>query len=384
MFAARTQWDLHNNAFAEALAEAQRQGRQLLDLTVSNPTEAGFAYPDEGQRAWQSGDGKYDPQPQGSLKARRSVCDYYEARGESVEPEQLFLTVGTSEAYSFLFRLLCDPGDAILVPAPSYPLLEFLAGIQDVELIHYPLIYDHGWQIDLHALQRALTPKTRAVIVVNPNNPTGSYVSPTERLGLSTFCREHDLALIADEVFLDYSLEGSHASLVTNRDALTFAMSGVSKVAALPQMKVGWLALNGPEAMRSQAHARLEVIADTYLSVSTPAQQALPSMLEERKHMQPQILDRIRRNLVVLDHALQEAPACSRLAVQGGWYAIVRVPVLRTDEALALELIRGAGVVVHPGHFFDFPSEGFFVVSLITPEASFQSGMQCIFELFRS
>jgi alanine-synthesizing transaminase len=285
------------------------------------------------------------------------------------------------------------------VPKPSYPLFEFLADLQDVRLVPYPLIYDHGWQIDFPSLEKAVTARTRGVVVVHPNNPTGSYVSAGEFDSLNAFCRGHGLAVIADEVFLDYGLEerragaekntGSlgrddngieHASFVGNREVLTFTLSGLSKIAALPQMKVAWVVTSGPRELAAAAMARLEVIADTYLSMNAPIQWAVPVLLEQRKGIQRQLLERVRKNLAELDRQLAGQKSCQRLNVEGGWYAVLRVPVTRSDEELAIELVREKSVLVHPGHFYDFPSDGYLVLSLITAEGEFREGIGRVLE----
>jgi alanine-synthesizing transaminase len=268
--------------------------------------------------------------------------------------------------------LLCNPGDELLVPKPSYPLFEFLADLQDVKLVPYPLIYDHGWQMDFPSLEKVATKRTRCVVVVHPNNPTGSYVHSHERESLNHFCRGHEVALIADEVFLDYSHDrAAKQSFVANQNVLTFSLSGVSKISALPQMKVAWIASSGPAAEVEAAQARLEVIADTYLSMNAPVQWALPALLQQRESIQKQLLDRVLTNLVELDRQLGGQKTCQRLSVEGGWYAVLRVPVTQTDEELAVDLLRRKSVLVHPGHFYDFSSDGYLVLSLITPRGEF-------------
>jgi alanine-synthesizing transaminase len=388
MFSQRTNWHLAPNALTQAIAEARAKGQQILDLTISNPTEAGIRPDAEIVLAALAKPEAmhYDPQPRGLLTARQAVSRYYQEAHEvfDLDPERLLLTTSTSEAYSYVFRLLCNPGDEILVPKPSYPLFEFLADLADVKLIPYPLLYDHGWQIDFDSLYKAATERSRAVILVHPNNPTGSYVSATETTALNAFCRDYNLALIVDEVFLDYAHDDhsperpSRKSFVTNTGALTFTLSGVSKISALPQMKLAWLATSGPEKdeMVAQAGARLEIIADTYLSLNAPVQLAAQVLLDQRHQVQPIILDRVRTNLAELDRRLASHPSssCTRLQVEGGWYAILRVPVIESDEDLAIRILREASVSVHPGHFYDFPAEGHLVLSLITDPAEFREG----------
>ncbi len=385
MFSHRTNWHLTPNALTRAIQEVRESGKEILDLTISNPTEAGVR-PDTDAvlAALANPDAmSYDPQPRGLLEARKAVCHYYRASHEvfDLKPDHVLLTTSTSEAYTHVFRLLCNPDDEILVPKPSYPLFEFLAGLADVKVVPYPLIYDHGWQIDFDSLYKAATAQSRAVIVVHPNNPTGSYVSSAETSGLNTLCRDYNLALIADEVFLDYAHDGApRTSFVTNRGALTFTLSGVSKISALPQMKLAWLATSGPNDLVAQAGARLEVIADTYLSLNTPIQLAAPVLLEQRKQIQPVLLDRLRVNLAELDRQLAAHPACARLQVEGGWYAVLRVPALGSDDDLAIDVVRKVGVMVHPGHFYDFSKEGHFVLSLITEPDIFREGVSRLLE----
>ncbi len=380
MFSERTNWRLRPNALSLALEEARTSGRPILDLTISNPTEAGIRPDAETVLAALANPEAmhYDPQPRGLLGARQAVCRYYRESHEvfDLDPERLILTTSTSEAYSYVFRLLCNSGDEILVPKPSYPLFEFLADLADVKLVPYPLLYDHGWQIDFDSLYKAATAQSRAVILVHPNNPTGSYVSGSETAALNAFCRDYNLALIVDEVFLDYAHDDApRSSFAANADSLTFTLSGVSKISALPQMKLAWLATSGPKEMVCEAGARLEIIADTYLSLNAPVQLAAAALLDQRKQIQPILLDRLRANLAELDRQLAGHPACVRLQVEGGWYVVLRVPVLGTDEELAIDLLRKTSVIVHPGHFYDFPSDGYLVLSLIADPATFREGI---------
>ncbi len=367
------------------MAEA---GREVLDLSISNPTRIGLNYDVDAIVAAlaQPAALDYDPQPKGMLPARQAVSHYYrEQHGAfSVDPENIILTTSTSEAYSHLFHLLCNPGDKILVPKPSYPLFEFLADVSDVGLVPYLLIYDHGWQIDFDSLYKAFDQHSRAVVVVHPNNPTGSYVHENELAPLNAFCREHSLALIVDEVFLDYAHDGANRpTFSANRDALTFTLSGLSKVSGLPQMKLGWIAGSGPEEQVATAIDRLEIIADTFLSVSTPVQLAAAALLQQRESVQPVLLDRLRMNLEELDRQLHDS-SCKRLAVEGGWYAALRVPVTQSDEELAIKILRGGSVLVHPGHFYDFPQDGYLVLSLITPPDQFREGVRRILQILDS
>jgi alanine-synthesizing transaminase len=381
MFAKRTNWNLEANRLSAALAAHRAAGKPLIDLTVSNPTECGFQYDEEAiLSALRNPAGlKYEPNPRGLAVARSAVAQYYAERGSVVLADDIFLTTSTSEAYSYVFRTLCNPGDEVLIPEPSYPLFEFLADIQDVRLVRYPLVYDYGWQIDFHALGQAITPRTRGVIVVHPNNPTGHFMKLGEMRKLSEICAAREIAIIADEVFLDFALgDKRHATFATNSGALTFTMSGLSKSCGLPQMKAAWLIVSGPASSKAQAFARLEVIADTYLSMNAPIQWALPTLLGLRQQFQMQLMGRVRENLAELDRQLAGQKSCSRLEVEGGWNAVIRVPAIRSDEELALELLATKGAHVHPGHFYDFPSEGYVVVSLIASLQDFAIGVKLL------
>jgi alanine-synthesizing transaminase len=386
VFADRTNWNLKANPLSEALAKHRAAAKPLFDLAISNPTECGFEYDDRAilQALASPASLAYDPDPRGLPRARQAVAGYYAARGGEVPVDSIILTTSTSEAYSYVFRTLCNPGDEILIPEPSYPLFAFLADIQDVKLVRYPLDYDYGWQINFHALQEGISPRTRGVIVVHPNNPTGHFTKPHEMEKLNEICSLRSLAIIADEVFLDFTLqEGRRAlSFAQNSAALTFTMSGLSKMSGLPQMKAAWLIASGPEQLKQQAVARLEIIADTYLSMNAPVQCAIPALLEQRDPFQTQLLARVRKNLAELDRQLATQKACARLTVEAGWYAVLRVPATRSDEDLAIELLTRKNVYVHPGHFYDFPSEGFLIVSLITREEEFAEGIKLLLSIF--
>jgi alanine-synthesizing transaminase len=382
-WSARTQWDMQETLWASELARLRAAGTRLWDLTASNPTACGFALdaasilgPLSRPEALH-----YEPNPRGLRSAREAVSGYYRDHGASVDPEQIFLTTSTSEAYSFLFRLLCDPGDEVLIGQPGYPLFDFLARLDDVRLIPYELFYDHGWHLDVQALRRRVTSRTRAIAVVHPNNPTGHFTRAQERAAIEELCREHGLALIVDEVFLDYGLGGDEAGqsfAAGSHLAPTFVLSGLSKVAALPQMKAAWMACFAePEAIM-----RLEVICDTFLSMSAPIQHAVPAWLSHRGAAQGQIRERLKRNLATLDAILLRQTLVSRLEVEAGWYAVLRVPGLQTEEETALELLLERGVVVHPGGFFGFPGQGWLVVSLLAPEGEFTEGVEAIITQF--
>jgi len=381
MFASRTNWNLKTNRLADALERHKASGRVLLDLSASNPTECGFHYDGQGimRALCHPASLQYHPDPRGLASARQAVAGYYAGRSESVAIDDLVLTASTSEAYSFVFRLLCNAGDELLIPTPGYPLFDFLAEVNDVKLTRYPLFYDHGWHIDLHALERAITPTTRGVIVVHPNNPAGHYTKGEEIVQLNRICAKNNLAIIADEVFLDFAISGARLpSFVTNHGALTFTMSGISKISGLPQMKFAWLAVSGPDEQKKEALARLEVIADTYLSLNAPVQLAAPVLLRQRTSFQQQLMIRVHKNLTELDTQLGTAKHLSRLEVEGGWYAVLRAPATRSDEDLAIDLLEKHDVYVHPGHFFDFPGDGYLVLSLITPEHDFCEGVSRI------
>jgi len=369
MFADRTNWNLSPNALTEALARRRAAGKRILDLTVSNPTECGFVYDEKKIRAALSQNTSlaYEPNPRGLPSARRAVANYYRDFAAEIPIDDIFLTTSTSEAYSFAFRILCNPGDELLIPEPSYPLFDFLAEIQDVKLVRYPLIYDHGWQVDFHGLERAITSLSRGVIVVHPNNPTGQFCKRAEMAKLSELCSCQGLALIADEVFLDFGLQGeTPATFVSSSQTLTFTLSGISKICGLPQMKLAWIVLSGPQELKQQASSRLEVISDTYLSLGAPTQLALPDWLETGRRFQEQALERMKSNLAELDRQLGKQLVSSRLVVEGGWCAILRVPSGATDEELSVQLLESEGVQVHPGHFYGLPERGFLVVSLLT------------------
>jgi aspartate/methionine/tyrosine aminotransferase len=384
-----------------ALRERRAAGLRVLDLTASNPTQCGFAYDEAGILA-ALGDREalvYDPEPRGMPRAREAVCRYYAGRGAQTGAERVFLTTSTSEAYSWLLRLLCDAGDEVLIAQPSYPLFDFLAQIEDVRLVAYPLVYDHGWQIDFAELRARVTARTKAIAVVHPNNPTGHFTKETERRELERICEEHGLALIVDEVFLDYGFAGHEARSFAagEHTCLTFVLSGISKIAALPQMKAAWICAFGPERELKEALGRLEVVADTFLSMNAPVQCALPAWLagsEGMRHptaptagavgtpVREQIRARTRGNLAVLDQILLQNRAVTRLEVEAGWYAVLRVPALGSDEDLAVRLVEERGVSVHPGYFFGFAGEGWLVVSLLTPEDEFRRGVEGICGMF--
>jgi alanine-synthesizing transaminase len=366
------------NRLARLLDDKRSARRPILDLTQSNPTRAALAYDPSIPGALAAPPVlDYDPAPAGSLAAREAVAACYAACGIAVDPARILLTASTSEGYAYLFKLLTNPGDEVLVPRPSYPLFEFLATMESVAVRQYPLVYHGAWSIDLESLAREVNQRTRAIVVVNPNNPTGSYLKRDELAALSSLCRTRDLALISDEVFSDYAFapdERRVPSVCGVEDCLAFAMSGLSKVAGLPQMKLGWIVATGPGDLRRAACEKLEWIADTYLSVSTPVQCAAASLLRAGEDVQRQIRARTQRNLDWLRASLAGS-ALGVLDVEGGWYAIVRVPRVRGEEEWAVELLDRYDVLVQPGFFYDFDAEAFLVVSLLTEEGIFREGI---------
>lgn len=386
MFSKRTGWKLEENAYTRALRRHGDGGKSILDLTASNPTACGFQYDESAILSALQARGalQYEPEPKGLESARAAVVEYYRRKEPEsrIDAERLILTTGTSEAYSFLFRLLCEPGDEIVVAHPSYPLFDFLATIQDVKLRPFRLLYDHGWQIDFRGLREALGARSRAILLVHPNNPTGNFIGSDEAEQLQAICRDRNLALVVDEVFLDYEIPTAnshrkrHGSFVSSSQALTFVLSGLSKIAGLPQMKIGWIASSGPESFVCEAMARLEIVSDTYLSLSAPLQHALPALLAQREKMQPQLVARIETNLAQLDEQLARQKLVSRLEIEGGWYAVLRVPAVQPDEELAIRLLQKHSVLVQPGHFFEFADEGYLIVSLLTPAAQFADGIR--------
>jgi len=379
-FSRRTGWDLTESSFASALRQARASGRRLWDLTISNPTRCGFDYDADALlpslRGLQAL--SYNPDPRGLVNARAAVARYYSAHHAEVGLDDLLLTTSTSESYSYLFRLLCDPGDEVLVPQPGYPLFDFLAELDDVCLKPYPMFYDHGWWIDRGELERAIGPKTRAILVVHPNNPTGHWTRSEERAWLQDICVRHNLTLVVDEVFLDYPLDGNPpGSFATGEHpVLTFVLSGLSKICGLPQMKAAWIAAFGPESQKSEALGRLEMIADTFLSVSTPIQLALPHWLEQAGGIQRQILSRAGTNLSVLRSIAAEHPGSIEvLEPEAGWSTILSLPGCGGDPACAEHLLTSSAVIVHPGSFYAMSTPNRVVVSLIGDSDEFEQGI---------
>jgi aspartate/methionine/tyrosine aminotransferase len=377
MFSSRTRWDLRANRLAALLREKRAAGATVLDLTESNPTRAGLECPPEALAPLARPEARrYDPQPFGLAAAREAVAADYARRGVAVPPGRIVLSASTSEAYAFLFKLLAEPGDDVLVPRPGYPLFEFLASLESVSTRPYDLVHDGEWHVDLPALAAAVSPRTRAIVVVNPGNPTGAYLKRDELAAIERLCAERSLALVSDEVFADYDFgpDARRAACVARDSrALAFSLGGLSKSCALPQLKLAWTAVAGPAALRDEALARLEIVADTYLSVGTPVQVALPELLARRDELQRPLRERLRGNLDWLRAAVRDTPA-TLLAPEGGWSAVLRVPATATEEERVHRLLGEHDVLVHPGYFFDFPREAYLVVSLLTRPAEFREG----------
>lgn len=384
MFSSRVPQDLTPNALARAIAALRASGRRLVDLTASNPTVAGIEYPEHVLAPLSSAKSRtYRPEPFGAFDAREAVSRDYARRGTGVAADRIVLTSGTSEAYSLLFKLLCEPGDCVLVPAPSYPLFDHLAQLEAVRTATYRLEYHGGWTVDHQTVEDSWTDDTRAVLAVSPNNPTGSLLSPSDECALSVRCRERDAALIVDEVFIDYPLprrgrppREADPGRRTPDPPLTFRLGGLSKSAGLPQVKLGWIAAAGESTMVAGALQRLEIICDTYLSVSTPVQIAAPELIEAGAAVRTAVLARVGRNYAALEDAVAGRPAVELLHADGGWSAVLRVPATRSEEQLVLELAEQDGVLVHPGYFFDFPHEAFLVISLLPAPAEFDDGVR--------
>ena len=374
MRSSRLPRDLTPNALSAGLARMRAEGRPVADLTLSNPTRAGIPYPLDLLAPLADPAGlSYEPEPFGLATARAAVAADFARRGVAVAPDRVCLTASTSEAYALLFKLLCDPGDRVLVPQPSYPLFEHLTALECVQAVPYTLDLHGDWRLDVAGIERSLDERTRAVLVVSPNNPTGSVVQSTELEVLAELCGSRGVALIGDEVFTDYRLDGAApaVSVLQQSRALAFALGGLSKSVGLPQVKVAWIAVNGPDALVAEALAGLEIVADTFLSVSTPAQVALPRLLVHGAVVRHAIRERTARNLSALTAAAAAAPAVTLLPPAGGWCAVLQVPSLVSEEALVLALLEHDGVLVQPGYFFDFPREAFVVVSLLVDPGVF-------------
>ena len=386
MFSSRTPANLAPNRVTEALRALRGRRVPFVDLTESNPTRAGFDYPHDLLAPLGEARGlDYAPSPLGVMDARRAVAADYARRGAAVPPERIVLDASTSDGYSLLFKLLADAGDEVLVPRPSYPLFDHLTRLDLVVPRHYDLDIHGDWSIDFASLERAITPRTRAVLVVSPNNPTGSFIGAGELDRLAAICVPRDIAIIADEVFADYELEpgaaGRAGRVATRQDVWSFSLGGLSKSVGLPQVKLGWMAVGGPDRVVTRALERLELVCDTYLAVSTPVQLAAAELLERGAAVRSQIAARVVANYRALQAAVAGAPSCRVLRSEGGWYAVLQVPSLQPEEDLVLRLLAD-GVLTHPGYFFDFPRESFLVVSLLPPEASFAVGVSRVLRHF--
>jgi len=374
MISSRLPRSLEPNAVARAIDAKRRSGAAILDLTETNPTGAGFTYPKELLEALADPRAlEYDPQPLGLWSARAAVAADFRRRGIVISADRVALTSSTSEAYALLFKLLCDAGDAVLVPHPSYPLFEHLTQLESVTAIPYALEYHGAWRVDLDSITRAATDRVRAILIVSPNNPTGSFLHEDDLDALSNLATARGWAIIGDEVFADYPLDPAPeaTNVLAGAGVLTFSLGGLSKSAGLPQLKLGWIGFGGPSSKVDEALAAYEVIADTYLSVSTPVQAAAADLIERGTAIRAQILARVRRNLEALRLLAAAHPSVSVLRVEGGWSAVVQVPQLRAEESLVLELLDKDDVLVHPGYFFDFDREAFVVVSLLVEPATF-------------
>lgn len=389
MFASRTEWNRALNSVAARLHALRRSGARILDLTESNPTKCALTYPlDLLSPLADRANLVYEPSPRGLPQAREAIAAYYDANGIHVHPDQIFLTASTSEAYSLLLRLLVEPGERILAPRPSYPLFDFLAALNDAAWDAYPLVREEGWRIDFDALARTVTKKKRgshpahkALILVNPNNPTGSFLKRRELAELIRLAEKENLFLISDEVFADYAWEKDPERIpfLAKYDSVPVAsLGGISKTLGLPQMKLGWIVLNGPADKRKEAGERLEVILDTYLSVNTAVQRALPRWLERRVEIQAAIKKRLLENRASLGEFASKHPSCQLLPSEGGWYAVLRLPRTRSEEEWVLEFLAEDHVYAHPGYFFDFDEEAYSVVSLLPPPEVFHEGISRI------
>jgi alanine-synthesizing transaminase len=384
LFSHRLPPDLDPNPLTRVVSELRAAGVPFHDLTESNPTLCGFEYPSGLLDCLADARGlRYDPQPLGLPVAREAVAADYARRSVRVLPDRVVITASSSESYALLFKLLCDPGDSVLVPEPSYPLFEHLASLEGVRAQPYRLEYHGRWTLHAEDLARAADAGTRAVLVVSPNNPTGTILSRDESRDVQAFCGSRGLALIGDEVFCDYPIVRSREaarSVLEEAQALTVSLGGLSKSVGLPQLKLGWLAIAGPDELVGRALQRLEVIADTYLSVATPVQLCLPRLLEVGASVRAQIADRLLLNFDVLETVAEEYPAFRVMTPEGGWSAVVQAPALMPDEAQVIALLRGAGVLVHPGYFFGFDRPGYFVVSLLAAPDQFRDAVSRMFD----
>ncbi len=388
-FSRRTGWPRRPNKLAALLEERRKSGKPVYDLTVSNPTEVGIGYPEIDLAASLSDPRvlRYEPDPRGLLSARETISEYYDSTWNiTADPSSIFLTSSTSEAYSILFKLLCDPGEEILIPRPTYPLFDSLARLSDVTLGGYRLEYDDVWRVDLDSVEAAIGKSTRAVVIVNPHNPTGMFLKQDEYRAIKEMCAQHSIPIITDEVFLEFPLHGGNSRISTagEQDILSFTLNGISKMAGLPQLKLGWIVVGGPPADRTEAAGRLEIVSDTFLSVNTPVQIALPEIMEAGDNIRENLLARLRSNYGAMLAEVPSGSACSVLQCEGGWYGIIRVPNVKSDEEWAVLLLEETGFYLFPGYFFDFETEGYLVVSLLVKEEVFRKGITALVDCVES
>jgi aspartate/methionine/tyrosine aminotransferase len=378
VFSDRVAFNLEKNRLTLLLEEKRRARVSILDLTESNPTTAGFAYPEQEilEALCRPEVIKYEPTARGLSSTRKAIAEYYFDRGIKVSSEQILLTSSTSEAYSFLFKLLMDPGDEILIPCPSYPLFEFLARLEGTQVQTYSLHYEDGWHYDLVSLASKITDRTKAIVLVNPNNPTGSYIGLEEWETLKELVANRSIALICDEVFVDYPLSDEFCPVdpASDTDLPLFILNGLSKTAGLPQFKLGWISLPGRSAEVKETLEHLEIIADTFLSVSTPIQLAGPDLLKFAQEVRRQIRDRIRENYHLLK-ARCSGTSVQCLTAQGGWYANLRLPNIQSEETWTLHLLEEADTLVHPGYFYGYPEGTYLIISLLPQPEEFQEGV---------
>ncbi|MGD1043829.1 MAG: pyridoxal phosphate-dependent aminotransferase [Bacteroidota bacterium] len=382
MFSSRTQWNMVPNQLSDLLAAKRLRGEVIIDLTESNPTRCGISYPEKEILAALADESSllYQPEPRGLPIARKAIADYYATLGVTVKPEHIVLTAGTSEAYSFLFKLLCNAGDEIITPQPSYPLFEYLCQLNDVTLRHYYLAYDGEWHIDFESLQSAFTERTRAIVLVHPNNPTGSYLKQHEFERVCASAAEYNCVIIADEVFQPYSFfhDARHANILAQQSSvLLFSLNGISKLLGLPQLKLSWIVVCGHPKQTTGTLDRLDIIADTFLSVNTPAQVALPKLFGHSQFIGEQIRMRVRSNFYLLQKAFTDSRA-SVFHVEGGWYAILQLPQFHNGEEWAVELLHQQNILVHPGHFFDMKQKSCIVLSLLPTSEFFADALSRI------
>ena len=380
-FSSRTDWHRQPNRLTEHLEVRRASGGTIFDLTNSNPTDCGILYPEKEILPALSDPHilLYQPDPRGLLSAREAIAGYYHRKNLTVDPSNIFLTSSTSEAYSIVLKLLCNEGESMLVPQPSYPLFEYLARVNDVTLQHYRLTHDQVWQVDIDSIRQSITPATKAIVLINPHNPTGMVLTKDEFSQIATVARENNLAIIVDEVFIDYGFDDTVQTIGSTSgapDVLTFTLNGISKMCGLPQMKLGWMIVGGESRSVREATERLEILCDTFLSVNTPAQVALPGLMKTGASIRDAILSRLRSNYKLLCNRFPPHAPSSTLTSQGGWYGIIRVPHTRSDEEWALELLEKRGVYLFPGYFFDFEKEGYLVVSLLVRQETFECAMR--------